>query len=52
MAAATEFLPKEEHPRVEHNQLGRPQPGLKARHDTRPTWPQIDAAAPYHGYTK
>jgi hypothetical protein len=31
---------------------GCPQPRLKAQHDTRPTWPKIDDAAPYCGHTE
>jgi hypothetical protein len=50
VAAATEFIPKGEHPRVEGDQLGRPQPGLKARRDTRPTWPKIGDATPCRGH--
>jgi hypothetical protein len=52
MAAATEFILKEEHPRVEGDQLGCPQPVLKARHDTRLTWPKIGDAASCRGHTK
>ena len=39
-------------PRVGATRGGRPQLGLKARHDTRPTWPKTCDAAPYRGHTK
>lgn len=39
-------------PRVEGEPgVGRPQPGLKARHDTKPNWPKIGDAAPFRGHT-
>jgi hypothetical protein len=52
VVAATEFTPKRERPRVEGDQLGHPQPGLKTRHDTRLSWPKIGGAAPCQGHTE
>jgi hypothetical protein len=53
VAAATEFIPKGGNVLgLRATRWGRPQPGLKTRHDTRPTWPEIGDAAPCCGQTR
>jgi hypothetical protein len=41
MVAATKFIPKKDEARVEGDQEGRPQHGLKARHDKDDQGPKL-----------